>query len=196
MRILLVEDDRPLAGALLALLAMSGYAVDCTHDASSAEAMLAAETFDLVILDLNLPELDGLALLKRMRARSGGPAVLILTARGSPEDRVKGLDLGADDYMPKPFDVRELEARVRSLLRRQAGLRSSVVRLGSITLDLVSRTFSTPTGEMELPSRERRLLELLFMRAGRLSRRKPSSNLLRVWMTCFLKMPSSNMFHG
>ncbi len=122
MRILLVEDDRPLAEALNALLVGSGYAVDTVHDGASAEALAAAERFDLVILDLNLPEMDGLSVLRAMRGRSDPAAVLILTARGAPEDRVRGLDLGADDYLAKPFDVAEFEARVRSLLRRQAGI--------------------------------------------------------------------------
>ena len=143
MRLLVVEDDLPLAEALTTLLTSSGYAVDCVHDGPSAEALVAAERFDLVILDLNLPEMDGLTVLNAMRSRSNPAAVMILTARGAAEDRVRGLDLGADDYMTKPFDVREFEARVRSLLRRQSGLRSATVTLGTLTLDLTTRQFFT-----------------------------------------------------
>jgi two-component system, OmpR family, response regulator len=167
MRLLLVEDDLPLAEALTTLLAGSGHAVDCVNDGLAAEALLLAEQFELVILDLNLPGLDGLSLLRRIRARNPSPAVMILTARGSAEERVRGLDLGADDYMSKPFDVRELEARVRSLLRRQAGLRSSVVRLGGLTLDLTTRQFRAEGSDLDLPPRERALLELFFLRAGK-----------------------------
>lgn len=172
VRLLLVEDDLPLAEALTALLAGSGHAVDCVHDGLAAEALIRAEQFELVILDLNLPGLDGLSLLRRIRARTPSPAVMILTARGAAEERVKGLDLGADDYMSKPFDVREFEARVRSLLRRQAGLRSSVVRLGGVTLDLTTRQFRRGEGggegdALDLPPRERALLELFFLRAGK-----------------------------
>ncbi len=121
MRILLVEDNRALAEGLSTLLRGSGYAVDVVSDGASAHAVAAAESFDLVILDLNLPEMDGLDVLRAMRARQNRAAVLILTARGTPEERIKGLDLGADDYLIKPFDIGEFEARVRVLLRRQAG---------------------------------------------------------------------------
>lgn len=167
MRVLVVEDDLHLAGSLTALLASSGYAVDCVHDGPSAEALARAEAFDLVVLDLNLPQMDGLAVLRAMRARGNAAAVMILTARGAAEERVRGLDLGADDYMAKPFDVREFEARVRSLLRRQAGLRSAVVTLGALTLDLTSRQFSLEGQVVDLPPRERALLEVLVMRAGK-----------------------------
>lgn len=167
MRLLVVEDDLPLAEALTTLLTSSGYAVDCVHDGPSAEALAAVERFDLVILDLNLPEMDGLAVLNAMRGRSNPAAVMILTARGSAEDRVRGLDLGADDYMAKPFDVREFEARVRSLLRRQAGLRSATVTLGTLTLDLTTRQFFAADQPLDLPPRERALLELLLTRAGK-----------------------------
>jgi len=171
MRILVVEDDLPLAEALTGLLAGSGYAVDSVHDGASAEALVRAETFDLVILDLNLPQLDGLAVLRAMRSGAQGranlAAVMILTARGAPEDRVRGLDLGADDYMIKPFDIGEFEARVRSILRRQAGLKSAQVVLGALTLDLSTRQFNADGAVLDLPPRERALLELLFMRAGK-----------------------------
>lgn len=167
MRLLVVEDDLPLAEALTTLLTSSGYAVDCVHDGASAEALAAAEQFDLVILDLNLPQMDGLAVLHAMRARANPAAVMILTARGAAEDRVRGLDLGADDYMAKPFDVREFEARVRVLLRRQAGLRSATVTLGALTLDLTTRQFSAGGQVLDLPPRERALLELLATRSGK-----------------------------
>jgi two-component system, OmpR family, response regulator len=167
MRLLLVEDDLPLAEALMSLLVSSGYAVDCVHDGEAAKALVAAEQYDLMILDLNLPELDGLSVLRSMRAQGNRAAVMILTARGAAEDRVRGLDLGADDYMAKPFDIREFEARVRSLLRRQAGLRSSTVTLAALSLDLTSRQFSGNGQVMDLPPRERALLELLVMRAGK-----------------------------
>jgi two-component system OmpR family response regulator len=167
MRLLLVEDDLPLAEALLSLLVSSGHAVDCVHDGEAAKALVATEEFDLMILDLNLPELDGLSVLRHMRAQGNRAAVMILTARGAAEDRVRGLDLGADDYMAKPFDIREFEARVRSLLRRQAGLRSSTVTLGALSLDLTSRQFSGHGQVIDLPPRERALLELLVMRAGK-----------------------------
>ncbi|KSV67510.1 transcriptional regulator [Sinorhizobium sp. Sb3] len=167
MRILLVEDNQDLAEGLSAILRGSGYAVDVVSDGTSAHAVAATETFDLVILDLNLPEMDGLDVLRAMRARQNRAAVLILTARGAPEERIKGLDLGADDYMIKPFDVGELEARVRVLLRRQAGLRASTVSYGNVSLDLNTRSFSSGGVPIEIPARELGLLELLFMRAGK-----------------------------
>lgn len=167
MRLLLVEDDLPLAEALLSLLVSSGYAVDCVHDGEAARTLVEIEPFDLIILDLNLPERDGLSVLRAMRAKGNRAAVMILTARGAAEDRVRGLDLGADDYMAKPFDIREFEARVRSLLRRQAGLRSSTVSLGPVSLDLTTRLFSAHGLALELPPRERALLELLLTRAGK-----------------------------
>jgi two-component system OmpR family response regulator len=167
VRILLVEDNQALADGLSTILRGSGYAVDAVADGASAEAVAAAETYDLVILDLNLPEMDGLDVLRAMRARANKAAVMILTARGTPEERVKGLDLGADDYMIKPFDIPEFEARIRVLLRRQAGLRSSIVNYGGITFDLNSRTFSSQGMPLDLPAREVALLELLFLRAGK-----------------------------
>jgi two-component system OmpR family response regulator len=167
MRLLLVEDDLPLAEALMTLLVSSGYAVDCVHDGEAARNLIAAEQFDLMILDLNLPELDGLSVLRAMRGQGNRAAVMILTARSGPEDRVRGLDLGADDYLAKPFDIREFEARVRSLLRRQAGLRSSLLSLGPVTLDLTTRQFAVQGQTIDLPPRERALLELLLMRSGK-----------------------------
>ncbi|MFM2354325.1 MAG: hypothetical protein RLZZ528_61 [Pseudomonadota bacterium] len=167
MRILLVEDDLPLAEALTTLLAGAGYAVDVVHDGLSAETLAQAERYDLVILDLNLPEKDGLSVLRALRGRKNPVAIMILTARGAPAERVRGLDLGADDYMVKPFDVHEFEARVRSVLRRQAGLRASVVEIGGVVLDLTSRQFSVAGAALDLPARELALLELFFLRAGR-----------------------------
>ena len=167
MRILLVEDNETLADGLSSILRGSGYAVDVVRDGASADAVTATEAFDLVILDLNLPEMGGLQVLRSMRARQDKAAVLILTARGTTEERVKGLDLGADDYMTKPFDVSELEARVRVLLRRRAGLHSSSVQYGNVSLDLTSRTFSAEGVLIDLPARELGILEVLFMRAGK-----------------------------
>ncbi|QND46556.1 response regulator transcription factor (plasmid) [Rhizobium lusitanum] len=167
MRILLVEDNKALSEGLFAILRGAGYAVDVVGDGASANAAAAAETFDLVILDLNLPEMDGLDVLRAMRGRQNKAAVLILTARGTQEEKVRGLDLGADDYMIKPFDISEFEARVRVLLRRQAGLRASLVTYGNVALDLNSRTFSANGVPIDIPARELGLLETLFMRAGR-----------------------------
>ncbi|MDQ0318118.1 two-component system OmpR family response regulator [Pararhizobium capsulatum DSM 1112] len=167
MRILLVEDNATLSEGLSAILRSSGYAVDVVADGASADAVIATETFDLVILDLTLPEMDGLEVLRAMRSRQNKAAVMILTARGTPEERVKGLDLGADDYMIKPFDVGEFEARVRVLLRRQAGLRASNVSYGNVSFDLKSRMFSADGAVIDIPARELGLLEILFLRAGK-----------------------------
>ncbi|MDB6179942.1 response regulator transcription factor [Paracoccus fistulariae] len=167
MRILLVEDNLSLADGLSTLLRQAGYVVDVVHDGASAEALALAENFDLVILDLNLPQMDGLEVLRAMRARQNPAAVMILTARGTPEERVKGLDLGADDYLIKPFDIGEFEARIRSLLRRQAGLRMATVSFGDLVFDQNSRSFSLGAQMLDLPSRERGLLELLITRAGK-----------------------------
>ena len=167
VRILLVEDNNALAEGLSTILRGTGHAVDVVHDGASADAVTATEAFDLVILDLTLPEMDGLDVLRSMRARQNQAAVLILTARGTPEERVRGLDLGADDYMIKPFDIGEFEARVRVLLRRQAGLRAATVGYGGVTLDLNSRSFSAGGVPLDIPARELGLLEVLFTRAGK-----------------------------
>lgn len=166
MRILVVEDNRTLASGLAAVLRGTGYAVDIVHDGVSAAAVLSTERFDAVVLDLSLPEMDGLEVLRLMRSRQHDAAVLILSARGKSDDRVKGLDLGADDYMAKPFDVEELEARLRALLRRKAGLKAATVSFGDVTFDLRRRAFLADGVAIDLPAREVSLLETLFMRAG------------------------------
>jgi two-component system, OmpR family, response regulator len=167
MRILVAEDNKTLADGLAAVLRAAGYAVDVVGDGVSADAVISSTDFDLVVLDLNLPEMDGLDVLRAMRGRRSGSAVLILTARGAMDERIKGLDLGADDYMTKPFDVAELEARVRVLLRRRAGLHSAEVSFGEVTLDTVSRTVSARGSPLEVPARELKLLETLMLKAGK-----------------------------
>ena len=121
MRILLAEDDRIIADGLCRSLRKAGYAIDCAYSGIDADTALMTNVYDLVILDLGLPKLPGLDVLRRLRARKSSTPVLILTALDGIDDRVKGLDLGADDYMAKPFELPELEARVRALSRRSAG---------------------------------------------------------------------------
>ena len=166
VRILVVEDNRTLADGLLAVLRSSGYAVDVVHDGVSALAALATESFDLVVLDLSLPEMDGLDVLRELRAGGNRSAVLVLTARGALDERIRGLDLGADDYMTKPFEVAELEARVRVLLRRQSGLRSASISFGPLELDTSSQTLSAGGRPLDVPARELQLIETLLRRAG------------------------------
>ena len=166
MRILVAEDNQALADGLAAVLRNGGYAVDVVRDGVSADAALTATDFDLVVLDLNLPEMDGLEVLRGLRARRSNSAVLILTARGAMDERVRGLDLGADDYMTKPFDVPELEARIRVLMRRRSGLHDARIVFGSLSLDTVSRTVSAEGVPLDVPARELALLETLLMKAG------------------------------
>ena len=167
MRILLVEDDRTLADGLQRALRQDGYAVDWSADGQDADGLLTVQDFDLVILDLSLPGLDGLGVLRALRARNTATPVLILTARGELDDRIRGLDLGADDYMTKPFDLPELEARVRALLRRSAGLASPEIVLGPLSFDSVGRTATVDGKGLELPRRELSVLEILMARAGK-----------------------------
>ena len=139
MRILIAEDDAGIAAGLTHALRRSGYAVDCVTNGAQADAALAANRFDLLILDLGLPKLDGLEVLRRARASGRRLPILILTARDSVDDRVRGLDLGADDYMPKPFSISELEARVRALIRRGEEAGGPMVECGKLRYDKVHR---------------------------------------------------------
>ncbi len=167
MRVLVVEDNKVLAGGLSVVLRNDGYAVDVVADGLSADAAIATQDYDLVILDLTLPKMDGLDVLRAMRSRRSDAAVLVLTARASTEDRVKGLDLGADDYLAKPFEIGELEARVRALLRRRLGLRTSTVAFGPLTLDLKARSLTAGGKLLDLPARELSVLETMMVAAGR-----------------------------
>lgn len=171
MRLLLVEDDAPLAEGLAGSLRLGGYAVDWMTLGSHASAALAVQSYDAVILDLNLPDTDGLSLLKDWRQRGLRMPVLILSARDEIEDRVKGLDLGADDYLIKPFDVSELEARLRVLIRRMQGGRvDNVVTVGPLKLHIDARRaeMSGASGDEALPltAKEFALLQMLVMKAG------------------------------
>ena len=168
MRILIAEDDPVLADGLSRSLRTNGYAVDMVTSGEAADAALTAQSFDLLILDIGLPRLNGLDVLKRLRARGTDVPVLILTAADSVEQRVKGLDLGADDYMAKPFALSELEARVRALTRRAAGGSQNILRQGALTLDLTGRVAALNDTPLELSARELGLLEILMQRAGRL----------------------------
>jgi len=181
VRILIAEDDRVLADGLLRSLRNAGYAVDRVETGTEADAALAAHTFDLLILDLGLPKLHGLEVLRRLRARGSSLPVLILTAADSVEQRVQGLDLGADDYMAKPFSLQELEARVRALTRRGLGTASTLLRHGPLTFDATGRVAYLNDQMVELSARELGLLEVLLQRAGRLVSKEQLVERLCEW---------------
>ncbi len=168
MRILLAEDDSVLADGLTRSLRQSGYVTDCVSNGQEADSALSTQDFDLLILDLDLPRMPGLEVLRRLRARDSRVPVLILTANDSVEQRVKGLDLGADDYMAKPFSLQELEARVRALTRRGMGGATSTIKHGPMVYDQAGRVATIDGKMVELSARELGLLEVLLQRAGRL----------------------------
>lgn len=167
MRLLVAEDNRMLAQALEAVLVQNGYAVDVAASGADADHLEQCTPYDLVILDLQLPELDGFEVLARMRARRSRVPVLILSVHDTIDRRVRGLDLGADDFVGKPFEISELEARVRALLRRGMFGKSSLIEVGPLTFDTVDRTVVIDGQPLILPPKELAVLELLLMRIGR-----------------------------
>lgn len=167
MRILLIEDNRPLSEWLSRTLQRDRYAVDCAYDGEEANYILRTQTYDLIILDLALPRMEGEEVLRRLRARDNNVPVLILTARDTLQGRINGLDGGADDYMAKPFDVAELEARIRVLLRRSANHKNPVLRCGNLAYDSNTRIFSVDQKVLALTPREHALLETLLMKLGK-----------------------------
>ena len=167
MRILIAEDDAIIADGLTQSLRHSGHAIDCARTGSEADEALAVGQYDLVILDLGLPKLNGFEVLRRLRSRHSKVPVLILTALDAVSDRVRGLDLGADDYLAKPFALSELEARVRALTRRGPAGASTLLQHGDLTYDQVNRVAELKGALLELSARELGLLEILLRRAGR-----------------------------
>lgn len=168
MRILLAEDDSVLADGLTRSLRQSGYATDCVKTGQEADSALSTQEFDLLILDLGLPKMTGLEVLRRLRSRNSRLPVLILTANDSVDQRVKGLDLGADDFMAKPFALSELEARVRALVRRGVGGGGALIHHGPLCYDQVGRIATINDQMLDLSARELGLLEVLLQRTGRL----------------------------
>lgn len=168
MRIFLAEDTHDVGEAICRRFQQAGHTVDWETDGQAAGEILAFTEYDLVILDVMLPNLDGFSILKAIRQRGDGVPVLVLTARSEIDDRVGALDLGADDYLVKPFDFRELEARARVLMRRRAGGEATnIIACGDITLDMTSRTVTVGRREVQLKRREMALLEILASRPGK-----------------------------
>jgi two-component system response regulator TctD len=168
MRILLVEDTVDVGEAIVARFEQIGHTVDWEKDGQVADEVLEVQAYDLLILDVNLPALDGFSILKRLRQRKSKTPVLVLTARSQVDDRVDALDLGADDYLVKPFDYRELEARARALLRRSAGESTNQLICGNVTIDRGSRAVTIDGAPIDLTRRELTLLEILAARPGRI----------------------------
>lgn len=167
MRILVVEDDGDLGDAVLRHLRRQGYAVDWLSDGQSAEEVLAYQEYELIVLDIGLPRKDGFAVLQSLRKRGSRTPVLMLTARSNIEDRVGALDVGADDYLSKPFDVREFDARCRALLRRSQGVASGVTTVGTLVFDRGAQLAKLDGIPVKLPNREYRLLEIFIGNLGR-----------------------------
>ena len=164
MRILLVEDHLELSRWLAKALHDAHLTVECAMDGAAADALLHTQEYGLVILDLSLPKMDGLDVLKRLRARGSKTPVLILTARGGLNERVQGLNLGADDYLAKPFELAELEARVKALLRRSQGNEAVTLSCGALSFDTVVRQFFYDAHPLSLTPREYAVLEALISR--------------------------------
>jgi two-component system OmpR family response regulator len=168
MRVLIVEDDSAIRGALTQALQEDGYAVDASSDGEEGLWYAESNDYDLIVLDLMLPGIDGMELLRRLRAGEKHPAVLIISARDTVDDRVKGLDLGADDYLVKPFALPELLARARSLIRRRHRQTTPTLSLGDVVLDTTTRTVSWRRTPILLTPREYALLDYLMRRKGAL----------------------------
>ncbi|MDF1677307.1 MAG: response regulator [Legionellaceae bacterium] len=181
MRLLLVEDDELLGDAVKTGLMQFGYVVDWLKDGESAKLALKIESFELVILDLGLPKLSGLALLKHMRQTGNRTPVIILTARESVEDRIEGLDTGADDYMIKPFDLSELSARIRALIRRSQGRADTIIQYRNITLDPAAHTVLLDQRDINLSRREFALLQKLLENQGHVLSREQLMQSIYGW---------------
>ena len=166
MRILLAEDERSLSRAVVALLERSNYSVDAVFDGVEALEYLASGNYDALILDIMMPRLDGLSVLKRLREQGNPIPVLILTAKSEIDDKVEGLDAGANDYLTKPFSTRELLARLRAITRSQMNQVSSKLRFGNVTLDQTSFELTGPDGSYRLANKEYQMMELLMGNPG------------------------------
>jgi len=170
MRVLVVEDETALAQTLAAALGSAGYVVDCARDGARADFLASTEQYDAVVLDLGLPRIDGLTLLRRWREAGILVPVLVLTARGSWHEKVAGIDSGADDYVTKPFQIEELLARLRALIRRSGGRAEPALRCGSIVLDPRAGRVTVEGAPVRLTSHEFRVLSYLMHHRGRLVR--------------------------
>lgn len=167
MRLLITEDDAALGEALQFSLTQAGYAVDRVANGAAADEALKDDVFGLLILDLGLPKLDGFEVLRRVRRRNAALPVLILSGRENPEEKVLALDLGADDFLVKPFSLNELQARIRALLRRGQGRATPVITYGGLNFDTVSRTVSVNGKTLSLSAHEVGVIEVLIHRFGR-----------------------------
>jgi two-component system, OmpR family, response regulator len=181
VRILLVEDDVMLAEAVTRALTQSAHAVDSARTGGDADRALATNEYDLVLLDVGLPQLDGFEVLKRLRQRRNAVPVLMLTVRDTPQDRVMGLDLGADDYLTKPFHLSELEARVRALIRRAHATATSDLLHGPLRLDMAGRRLYCNGQPLDLSLREIAVIELLLLREGRVVTKQQIIDHLYGW---------------
>ena len=177
-----------LSGAVARALRQSGHAVEAVAGGDEADRCLAANEFDLVLLDVGLPGLDGFEVLRRLRARRKSVPVIVLTVRDAPEERVRGLDLGADDYLTKPFNLAELEARVRALIRRAHASAASELLHGPLRLDMAGRRLFCGAQPLELSARELAVIELLLLKAGRVVTKQQITEHLYGWD----EMSSSN----
>jgi DNA-binding response OmpR family regulator len=180
MRLLLIEDDIALAQGLKQNLLQQGYSVDHFDSVQLALDACSQEHYDLVILDLGLPDADGLTFLKKFRKKHNSP-VIILTARDGIENKIEGLDLGADDYLAKPFDQTELQARIRALIRRSHGISNNIIKLNKLTLDLNSRQVSNNNQIINLSRRELNLLEVLLQNQDKVMTRSSLEQSLYSW---------------
>lgn len=181
MRLLLVEDDELLGDALKTGLTQFGYVVDWLKDGETAHSVLKSELFELIILDLGLPQLSGLALLKQIRLEGNHTPVIILTARESVEDRVKGLDSGADDYMVKPFDLNEVSARIRALIRRSQGRADAVLQYKNVVLNPAAHSVTIDNVPVNVPRREFSLLQKLIENNGQVFSREQLMQSIYGW---------------
>lgn len=181
MRVLVVEDDALLGDAIQAGLKQSGYAVDWMKDGVSADQALGTETYAAVVLDLGLPRLSGLEVLRRLRSRGAQIPVLILTARDTVNDRITGLDAGADDYLLKPFDMGELTARLRALIRRASGKVELLLQASGVTLDPAAHRVLFRNNPVELSPKEFAVLHALMLNAGKVLSRAQIEDQLYAW---------------
>lgn len=168
MRLLLAEDEKELSDALVAILKHNNYSVDAVYNGADAQCYLEAENYDGVILDIMMPKVDGISVLKSLREKGNNIPVLMLTAKSQIDDKVYGLDCGADDYLTKPFSTKELLARIRAMTRRQTEVTNSILSFGNITLNRSTFELSSPIGKFRLGNKEFQMLEMLMVNPNQL----------------------------